>query len=984
MNTKIKSLIIFCVAIICSACESLYDDLFSSPQEGVELTITAVREGIGPDSRTVRLEDGSVEWLPMDEISVFYGNDNNGGSKFTAQNTMQTAIAEFKGRLTDISAGGENFTDGKYIYGVYPYSLKTRFNNGITTISLPTHQTAAEGTFYNGLFPTIARAQGVNLAFYNICGGVKFTVSRDDITSVTFKGNAGERVAGMANVTFDSSDKPIVLDEEIESKNEITVYAPAGGCFEVGKDYYIVAYPTTLTSGFTMTFRTSDMKEGSYISETPTTIERSIFGIVSEADSKVTKWTDYAMGGGGYNSGIYLGIIGFNDIPYPYPISELTESSKPDFYSFIDDLNMKIGTTLYYSVDRAITTLQTATYPSDLYNVAIVTFTDGLDQGSHMRDPSHGTDEAYLAAVRSRLTQEKVAGREISAYSIGLRGSDVDNINKFYDNLDQLASSPDNSYEVSSIDELNTTFQQIAGQLEQTSYLQKISIKIPGQANGTKVRFTLDNVSSAENSKFYIEGVFDLNTRSLTNVTYNGLTSTSGETVNGTVDGIFVTFDFDGIVTNNKTVLSKNYIKHWNYVTSTSSWQINSEFDKNENAEVITEKRSMVVMLVLDCSSSLSTDFPKVQENTKSFIETLLSNQSGNGNTNPGSNLVGSQWIDPTFAKALERQGYIFDAETTTPAEVADITEIDVSGTNSSRGSITSLRGIEYFTSLKSLSCAYNSVKAIDISTNTRLTTLNCSYNTLSSLDISKNTRLTELDCSNNQISDLDVSNNARLTSLICSDNKLSQLKVNNNVRLTYLNCWFNQLTQLDLSKNTQLTTLFCGSNKLTHLDISKNTQLTELYCHFNQLTQLDLSKNMQLRGLDCGYNQLTELDISNNTQLTNLHCYSNQLTQLDISKNTQLTYLYCYFNQLTQLDLSKNTQLRGLDCGYNQLTQLDISNNTALTRLLCYGNPGTNRQFRIKAWFDNSNVSSAITEDEYYQSSWTYDGSTVSIYYYK
>ena len=111
--------------------------------------------------------------------------------------------------------------------------------DGVITISLPSNQTAVEGTFANGLFPTIARAQALDLNFYNICGGVKFTVSRNDISSVVFKGNNDERIAGTVNVVFDGSGKPLVTEEEIDSKTEITVFAPAGGTFKVGKEYYL-------------------------------------------------------------------------------------------------------------------------------------------------------------------------------------------------------------------------------------------------------------------------------------------------------------------------------------------------------------------------------------------------------------------------------------------------------------------------------------------------------------------------------------------------------------------------------------------------------------------------------------------------------------------------------------------------------------------------------------------------------------------------
>lgn len=645
MDKCFKYLILVCASIMSFACTNLDDDFSVVTPEGTEITITASREGFEPNTRTIRESDGSVEWCPLDEISVFYNNGASGGSKFTSQNTAQTAIAEFRGRLEGISAGGEDFTNGKYLYGVYPYSLDTKFNDGIVTISLPSHQSAADGTFANGLFPTIARAQGVNLAFYNICGGIKFTVSRNDITSVSFKGNNGERIAGTANVTFNSSEIPIVLDEEIESKNEIIVYAPAGGTFEVGKEYFIVAYPTNLSSGFTMTFRTSDMKEGVYTHNNAVEIERSIFGVLKQKDKDITSWTDITTNGGGTSSGIYLGIMGFNQQLYSYPIGELTTESKTGFDSFIDDLGMKNGTLLYYSVDQAINSMQTVQLPADLSTAAIVTFTDGLDQGSVMMNSSYLDNTEYLNALNNRIKNENISGIPITAFSIGIRGQDVADVTTFRNNLIKLAHSPEdyiddndeeNATELTSMAEVNAKFKKIAKQLSQSNYIQTINLKMPGLSNGTVVRFTFDNVNSATKSTLYIEGTFNLTTRSLENVKYVGLSSTSGTTIKGVVDGIFVTFTFEKVHTDDNKLIENQFTSEWMYIPSNNIWQINSEFDKNENSDIVTEHSSVAIMLVLDCSSSLADDFVKAQANAKDFISTLYEAVGGDNGSGDG------------------------------------------------------------------------------------------------------------------------------------------------------------------------------------------------------------------------------------------------------------------------------------------------------------------------------------------------------------
>ena len=103
-----------------------------------------------------------------------------------------------------------------------------------------------------------------------------------------------------------------------------------------------------------------------------------------------------------------------------------------------------------------------------------------------------------------------------------------------------------------------------------------------------------------------------------------------------------------------------------------------------------------------------------------------------------------------------------------------------------------SLKGVEFFTALKSLSCD------------------DCS---LTSLDISKNIKLIYLSCSGNMLTDLDVSQNTELEYLCCHFNSLSELDINRNTQLIKLECVCNKLTSLDISKNTKLKHINCMSN---------------------------------------------------------------------------------------------------------------------------------------------------------------------------
>ena len=160
--------------------------------------------------------------------------------------------------------------------------------------------------------------------------------------------------------------------------------------------------------------------------------------------------------------------------------------------------------------------------------------------------------------------------------------------------------------------------------------------------------------------------------------------------------------------------------------------------------------------------------------------------------------------------------------------EIAAVEEIDCYDKG-----ISNLKGIEYFTALRSLNCGYNQLTALDVSKNTTLTKLYCKNNQLTVLDVSKNTALTYLRCNRNQLTSLDVSKNTALTKLDCYNNQLTSLDVSKNTALTGLNCGYNQLTALDVSKNTALTELDCDKNQLTSLDVS-NTDMDELDCDDN------------------------------------------------------------------------------------------------------------------------------------------------------
>ena len=253
-------------------------------EPGMAIVLTATQEGISPDTRTVLKDNGAAWWNPQEEISVFYGSGTDGGSKFTSTNTEPAATAEFEGSLA---------TSGDHEYwAVYPYSAGNSCDGSSITTVIPSEQTAEAGNFSGNAFPAMGKSGSLAIPFYNICGGIKFSVTRSDIRSIQFRGNNGETLAGTIKAVFNSAGKPEV-SSIISGDTEVTLLAPDGGTFEPGTYYYLTLLPGTLGSGFTMTFTTA-LKTGTLTSSKSQTIKRSIFGALTDIDAMVSDWVSTA------------------------------------------------------------------------------------------------------------------------------------------------------------------------------------------------------------------------------------------------------------------------------------------------------------------------------------------------------------------------------------------------------------------------------------------------------------------------------------------------------------------------------------------------------------------------------------------------------------------------------------------------------------------------------------------------------------------
>lgn len=361
-----------------------------------------------------------------------------------------------------------------------------------------------------------------------------------------------------------------------------------------------------------------------------------------------------AANGGGSNGGndtgegIYLGIIGFNRDLYKKDISLLNNNNVQSYYNFINSMDTLNYTALYWADFSALKMMKTFPEPPKLKNVILVTFSDGLDNVSRnaaFNPEGYPSKEAYRNAIQEKILNEQIHGHNVSAYTIGLKGSDVgaDEEDEFMDNLRKLASSDENVFLVSNMNEALEKFSQIANELYSISTSVNLNIEIPGgYDDGQRLRITLDHASSAEASNRYIEGSFRITSDGcvLENVSYHGLAAGSTSVSSSSYDGVAYGFVFvDLKQTSGEPLtandLNKNNIMLWKKGNS-GTWSTESEFDQDRSSSVSEDKNSALIMLTLDCSSSMGSDFGNMKNASNHFIATLAnSNSNGGGNTTP-------------------------------------------------------------------------------------------------------------------------------------------------------------------------------------------------------------------------------------------------------------------------------------------------------------------------------------------------------------
>ena len=278
-------------------------------------------------------------------------------------------------------------------------------------------------------------------------------------------------------------------------------------------------------------------------------------------------------------------------------------------------------------------------------------------------------------------------------------------------------------------------------------------------------------------------------------------------------------------------------------------------------------------------------------------------------------------------------------------AELAAATELYCSG-----DAISSLQGLEYFTSLQLLECYENNLTSLDLSKNAALTHLECGTNKLKTLDLSGTPNLDNLYCGDNKnLTVLDLRAAPKLALTVKNGTKTTV----SGVDIYTLNTWHlsvdSSVTLICEGDGVPIIPLYFPDPKfrtivsqydgntdgwLSAAELAAVTEMT-IETDLDSMVGIGWFTSLQVLNLD-GPDLWDDkaLDLSRNTALRELSISSaSYLKTLDLSGCTQLTSLYLYFEWvLTDLDLTNCTALETVTIRKcYDLKKLDLTNCTAL-----------------------------------------------------
>ena len=278
------------VSIFIVGCSSEVKHDFNSCKKSLYKALSAF---FSEQTRTYVEQDKYIYWHEGDCLTVFYADNVNNEYQFEGQ------TGDNGGTFTIVESGTSNATMTlNRIYAVYPYdSAATIAQSGDISYHLPAAQNYAKDSFGVGANTMVAATESVDdteLYFSNLCGYLKIKLYGNILVkSIELKGNAGEKIAGLATIAVSSDGLPTVSMNQDASKSIVLNCddgVAIGSKAEKATTFWFVVPPITFAEGITITVTSTNDEVFEKSTNKPVVIDRNVihpmaaFEVIGESD----------------------------------------------------------------------------------------------------------------------------------------------------------------------------------------------------------------------------------------------------------------------------------------------------------------------------------------------------------------------------------------------------------------------------------------------------------------------------------------------------------------------------------------------------------------------------------------------------------------------------------------------------------------------------------------------------------------------------
>ena len=504
----------FGIAAAMVASCSIQDENFETPQQD-DVIFYASFEQPSEGTRVYANEELLLRWTADDRVSIFNKLTYNQQYKFTGE-TGDNA-GGFRKVDTDEFVTGNTIS---HVVSVYPYQEGTKISESeVLTLTLPAEQHYAENTFGLGANTMVSVSEDNVLQYKNVGGYLRLSLYGEgvSVSSITLKGNNGEKLAGKATVTMPLDGTPSAVLAN-DATDEITLICDSpvalGATTEESKDFWFVVPPVTFSRGFTVTIITSNGSAIDHSTSNAVEITRSklskmaSFKVVEETPSVVSvncSFSDITISkcqtivsltfNKEIGSGVVVGILYSVDENPVSSENALTKSfnytgtQNIDLYFLLTTLEMN---TEYYCVPFAIVGgeyIYGNIRSFKTQNIVSVTEGDYVDMGAGILWASSnlGAKKPTEAGDRyawGELTTKESYSLDNYTYYLGNNYIDIGN-NIVNTDYDVCRSKLGNGYRLPSVSELSHLFTD--NSYAWTEYDGVVGVVIQSEKNGNSI-----------------------------------------------------------------------------------------------------------------------------------------------------------------------------------------------------------------------------------------------------------------------------------------------------------------------------------------------------------------------------------------------------------------------------------------------------------------------------------------------------------------